>query len=118
MNDAPEPITCRTVAGALSAYASLLDAESQRLSVLDHAATVDEFGSIAKRVSARAGYYRGIAQQLYDQKGVIRDCEMLVIVAQAAIAFIESSSFHPPLGSVFLHKDELLDAIRRHVKDA
>jgi hypothetical protein len=113
-----EPIACRTVAGALFAYASLLDAESQRLNVLDEAATAEEFRDIANRVSARAGYYLSIARRLYDQKGIIRDCEYLVILLREAIPFIQHSSYQPTLGSVFLHQNELLDAIVRHTQDA
>jgi hypothetical protein len=113
----PEPIACRTVAGALFAYASLLDAESVRLSVMDEAATAEVFHEITNRVSARAGYYRGIAQRLYDQKGTIRDCEMLVILLQHAAIYVKAATEDLPAQTVYDTRQELLAAIERHTHE-
>ncbi len=118
MSGEEEPILCRSVAGALSAHASLLDVEAQRLLVFDGAATTEEFGAMAHRMKDRADYYRGIAQRLHDQKGIIRDCAMLVILLEHAAVYVKAAHEDLPWHTVYNTRAELLKAIQEHTKSA
>ncbi len=110
-----DPIACRTVAGFLFQYADLLRAETHRLSVLCRASTTDEFSSIENRLNDRIDYIRSIAGRLYDQKGIIRDCEMLVILLRQALPFVQERLQQAPME--FMSRADVMRGIDEHTRE-
>ncbi len=117
MSAEKEPIACRTVAGALFHYADYLEGQSRQLQFWAELGE-GELDAIVKRVKHSVEFTRDIAGRLHDQKGIIRDCAMLVILLEHAAVYVKAAHEDLPWHTVYNTRAELLRAIEEHTKSA
>jgi hypothetical protein len=104
-----EPISCRRVARWLYSFAATVEGFA-----VSHALAGDERG--AGNLEEHARGMQSIAQRLYEQKGVIRDGEMLVILLKATVPYVRAS-IRSPVAGEYYSQEELLAAIERHTQE-
>jgi hypothetical protein len=99
-----DPITCRQLARWLYAFATTIEGFA-----VSHDLSGDVDG--AYTLTANAEHIRSVAMRLDDQKGIVRDAEMLVLLLQQARPYV---SGEPRTARHFMTAQDIVEGIDRH----